>query len=153
MNSPNFDVTAAQRWFAIACNNGAWDLVEAPTRSPDETARMLDLAHAASWHWSQVGAPVNQQRAACLLATAYVVARDSVAAERYADRCLALTESLTDGLSPFDRAAALGCTAAAAALSKHAGQVELKCAAFTAACDALANADERKLLVKLYGQP
>lgn len=148
---PGFDVAVAHRWFAIECNNAAWDLVEATTRSPEDIVCLLNLAHTANWHWSQIGTPVNQQRAACLLATAYVVARDSVGAERFARRCQSLTESLTDGLTPFDRTASLGCVAAAARLSESDPLVEQKLAAFDTACAALTEEDERTLLLKLYG--
>ena len=74
MNDVPFDVDKADRWFAVECNNRTWDLIEKTDRSVEEVHQMIDLAHAAAWHWSNVGSLLNQLRAQCLLATAYVAA-------------------------------------------------------------------------------
>lgn len=105
MDAP-FDVARAHRWFAVEFNNAAWELVEAAERTPEETARMLQLAQGAALHWSAVGKPVNQQRAAQLLAHAYALAGQAVQAVHDAKGCLSLSEGNPEGQTPFDRAAA-----------------------------------------------
>ena len=62
------------RYFAIEANNRAWELAGKPSRSPEETAEMLDAAHAASLHWNAVGTELNRMRARTLLAQAHVLA-------------------------------------------------------------------------------
>jgi len=58
------------KFFGSTANNRAWDLVESPTDSisPSE---LLDAAHAAAWHWRQVGTERQQMRALMLLAAAH----------------------------------------------------------------------------------
>jgi hypothetical protein len=104
--NPPFDVAQAHRWFAVECNNAAWELVEAARRSPEEIERMLHLAHAAQVHWSAIGAPINQLRADQLLGFAYAVAGQSSRAIHFAERAVFLSEGNVEGQTPFDRASA-----------------------------------------------
>jgi hypothetical protein len=62
------DIRKWHRWFAVECNNRAWRLSEAPTRSAKENAEMLDAAHAAAFHWRKVGTEIHAARADMLLA-------------------------------------------------------------------------------------
>jgi len=113
MPTAPFDGPQANRWFGIEFNNAAWDLVEAPSRTADETERMLRLAHASCLHWESIGTPANEQRGLVLLAMAHSVAGLGARAVTLAERCLAIGE-LHDGLlTPFDRAAAAACMARA----------------------------------------
>jgi len=87
------------RFFAIQCNNRAWDLASR-SRSDLEDIEMLNAAHASAWHWSIVGSELNKVRAKMLLARvhtllgyhssafafatevrSYFVARDTAASE------------------------------------------------------------------------
>ena len=51
--SPSFDVEAAHRYFAAACFNRAWDLIEKKDRTAEDDQMMLSLAFASIFHWSQ----------------------------------------------------------------------------------------------------
>src|SRR5262249_51795110 len=113
MPTAPFDVPQANRWFGIEFNNAAWDLVEAPSRTADETERMLRLAHAACLHWESVGTPANEQRGLVLLALAHAVAGQGARAVALAKQCLAMGKSHDELLTPFDRAAAAACMARA----------------------------------------
>jgi hypothetical protein len=145
-----FDVAKAHRWFAIECNNAAWELAEKPGRSPDEARRMIDLAHAAAMHWDAVGTDLNRQRAENLLAAAYVAAGDALAAVRHAERCLSLSVQNAKEESPFDRAIALGCAAQAHALAGDSAQADrLRTLAKTAA--AALDDEDRGVFERLYG--
>src|SRR5262245_54355706 len=55
------------RYFAIECNNRAWDLSVA-ARSAAEDEEMLNAAHAAAFHWQIAGNELNHMRAKMLLA-------------------------------------------------------------------------------------
>lgn len=64
------DETQAHRWhrrFASTCNNRAWEL-SVQARDPAQDREMLDAAHTAAWHWSQIGTELNRMRATTLLA-------------------------------------------------------------------------------------
>jgi len=60
------------RFFAIECNNRAWDLA-ARQRTDQENLELLNAAHAAAWHWSIVGVELNQMRAKMLLARVHAL--------------------------------------------------------------------------------
>jgi len=60
----------AHRYFAIECNNKAWDLVERadPIASRDE---LLNHAHASAFHWQAIGTDLQKMRATMLLANVH----------------------------------------------------------------------------------
>ena len=55
------------RYFAVECNNRAWDLAAKP-RTAAEDDEMLNAAHAAAYHWRAVGTDLHAMRARMLLA-------------------------------------------------------------------------------------
>lgn len=64
------DPSELKRWhqhFAIECNNRAWTL-SVRQRTAAENVQMLNLAHAAAYHWDAVGSELNKMRATALLA-------------------------------------------------------------------------------------
>jgi hypothetical protein len=150
MPEPPIDLARAHRWFAVECNNRAWELVEQVGRSAEETQEMLHLAHAALWHWREVGTALNRLRAECLLASAYTAAGDAAPAVRHAERCLSLLVENAVQETPFDRAAALACAAAAHALAGNVAQAERLRTLAQAAAAKLAD-DDREVFQKLYG--
>ena len=53
MSDPQFDTTAAHRYYSAHCFNSAWDLLDKEVRSAEEDEQMLALSLASTWHWSQ----------------------------------------------------------------------------------------------------
>ena len=104
-------------WFAVECNNGCWDLLEAESLTPQQAERLVHMAHAACHHWLQVGTGLNHLRAECLLATVYARLGYGDAAERHANRCLELSAEAGESQTAFDRATAHGCAGRALALA------------------------------------
>lgn len=158
------DIAKAHRWFAVECNNAAWTLLELPTRTAEETERLLHAAHAAVLHWAAVGTPVHRLRGLSLLATAYTAAGRTEEAIRWATEALALSESLGEALgrpetgadqhtgdaqTAFDRACVHGCAAAAFGLAEYADEALEQA---EAARGALAECDpeEREVVEKFY---
>ncbi|MFA6240891.1 MAG: hypothetical protein WC655_08185 [Candidatus Hydrogenedentales bacterium] len=134
--NPSDDLDKAHHWFAVECNNLAWDLFERPSRTPDEDAQMLHAAHASCFHWMHVGNALNEQRAMCLLTFAHSALGSCALALRYAVRCLELSQ--LDGLetTPFDLAAAYAGNARAYACSGDAKKAkEFRALAMSAAKD------------------
>lgn len=153
MAQPEFDLPQAHRWFAIELNNQAWDLVEAASRTPDEVERMIHAAHAACHHWLQVGSPLNQQRALCLLATAYAVAGRAESAVHYAALCLELSEKTGETQSAFDRATAFGCSSLAAELAGAHDRAEVFYEQALDVATKFEHADDRTVFARLYPPP
>ena len=84
MKSP--EDTKPESWhrhFGSTANNGAWALAELPA---GEISRddLLDAAHAAAWHWRQIGTELNRMRAVMLLAEAHAKAGLGTTALAYA---------------------------------------------------------------------
>ncbi len=86
---PQETIDRMHRWFAVECNNGAWDLASRAGRTDDENRELLYLAYAAAWHWSRVGTPLNSARAEVLLAHVHALLGHGPLALQYAQRCLA----------------------------------------------------------------
>jgi hypothetical protein len=81
------------RWFAVECNNHAWDLVEKEERTPSEQRDMLYSAYAAAHHWSTIGKPINDARAEHLLARVHAVLGRADLALQYAERYLTFCQN------------------------------------------------------------
>jgi len=92
-NTPPIDLPLAHRYFAAACFNAAWDLIDKPDRTPDEDDEMIQTAHASVWHWRQRAdrTPRNLSIGYWQLSRVYALARQPDNARRYAERCLAIT--------------------------------------------------------------
>ena len=112
-----FDLPRAERWFAVELNNLAWDLLDKPSRTADETERMLHAAHASVHHWLAVGNDLNRLRGMVLLANVYAGAGFVEGAVRYAEQAIALSDAAGETQTPFDRATALAAAARAYAMS------------------------------------
>ncbi len=86
------------RKLAAACFNSAWDYLEMRRRTAGEDIKMLNLAHAALYHWEKVGAPRQAAVSEWQVSRAYVeVGFPNLAillAQSYLDLCTAngLTE-------------------------------------------------------------
>ena len=144
-----FDEARAHRWFAVEANNLAWDLLALPDRSAADTQRMLHAAHAAAFHWSHVGQPINALRADVLLATAHHAAGRSAEALRYAEGGTALLRADV-GATAFDRASVLAAGAAALAAVGQTAESAALLADARAAADQLDDAGDSAVLAQFY---
>lgn len=107
------------RWLAIECNNEAWNLIEADTRTPTQCIRMLDLAHAARHLWQRALASeitVETLRAHHCVACAAARAGLAQSAKLAAQLAASHEASHPEGVTEFDRAMTLvaACLAARA---------------------------------------
>lgn len=144
-----FDLLQANRWFAIECNNQAWDLVEAKQRTDDQLEKMLHLAHASRYHWQHAGTELNWLRAEVLLSTAYSVAGRSENAIVYAESARGLINQVKE-MTPFDQASISGAHAFALAVSGEMAEAAEMHGKFTHDLSLVEQADDCKLLEKLY---
>jgi hypothetical protein len=117
MAEATFDLPRAQRWFAVECNNAAWDLLEKSSRTADETDRMLHAAHASVHHWLAAGNDLNRLRGMVLLANVYASAELAEGAIRFARQALSLSNAAGETQSAFDRATALAAATRAYSVS------------------------------------
>ena len=132
---PDFDPSAAHRWFAIEWNNAAWDALESALESGlDEssdldTTNALHVAHGSLAHWREVGNELNHIRALCVVANAEALFGASASAIRFADHALALAngeQGEVEGLADWDEAFLLDARmrAAVAALQEEQSRTQ-----------------------------
>jgi hypothetical protein len=90
----DFDIEAAHRYFAAACFNQAWDLIEKKERTPEEDEQMIRLNQASIYHWTQrqdfglSNLSIGYWQAARI----YTLVGRLNAARHYAELCLAVSQ-------------------------------------------------------------
>jgi hypothetical protein len=148
MKSPaDTDAAHWHRFFAASANNGAWTLAELPGAELDPKA-LLDAAHAAAWHWQQVGNELNQMRARLLLALAHARAGLGTTALAYADEVrafFAARENVADLETAFTHTIHAYAAFAAGDRETHASSY----AEATRACAAIAGQQDRDVLQRV----
>ena len=142
--NPPIDVEKAHKWFAIECNNQAWDLLESTERTCEDDERLIHTAHASCFHWLNAGKEIHHARAESLVANAHAAIGSGESALRHAKRCLELTEAKPEGVADWDLAFALDAMArASAAAGDEAGAAENRKKAREAG-DAIADPEDKK---------
>jgi len=99
---PTFDKEAAHKYFSANCFNAAWEYIDKSDRTDDENQRMISLANASVWHWTQRSdcVPNNLSIGYWQLSRVYALASQAENARRYAKLCL--------DISPDDEPFSLG---------------------------------------------
>src|SRR5262245_51584804 len=132
----------AHKAFAKDCNNATYGLLGKADRTPDETETMIDMAHAAKYHWAAAGgAPTNRVRAEYLCSRAYAFAGRSEPALHHARLAVVLAEDL--GLDDFDLAFVHEAVARALACSGDADGARAEIA--IAAAVPIADAEDKEI--------
>ncbi len=144
MPVPSFDIPQAHRYFAIECNNQTWDWLESGERSPGKTEWAIHAAHASFFHWAQIGVPLNQLRAACLLANVYAAAGLGENARRAARQSLQWCDSCGAETQDWDWAFARDALARAALASGDRVEAEALRREATACGAAIADGEDRR---------
>lgn len=139
-------IPQAHRWFAVECNNGAWDLIEKEGRTREENHQMISMAYAAKYHWSNVpgATPENEVRANNLISRTYSAMGASEPAKVFAQLCI--EGCTTHGIADWDLASVYGAMAYAhQAAGDEAGKSEWRTKA-NAACAAIKDEEDRKIV-------
>jgi hypothetical protein len=87
------DRDPAIRALAVASNNLAAALEEMPSRTPDLTPVMLEVAQAAREYWGRAGGWLETERAEYMLAKCHLAAGDATGALLHAQQCAAICEA------------------------------------------------------------
>ncbi len=137
------------RYFAMESNNRAWQLAAQP-RTPEEDLEMLDAAHAAALHWATVGAELNDMRAKSLLAEVHALLGYGSSALKYANeiRSYFLARETEDWELAYTHVIHAHAAAAAGEPQLHRESY----AAAVAAIDAIADDEDRKIVLQTFEQ-
>ena len=90
---PDFDPVKAHNFFSAHCFNIAWELIDKPERTPEETEQMIQRTMASLWHWAQRPdcSPTNLSIGYWQTARVYALAGEAANARKYAGLCLNIT--------------------------------------------------------------
>lgn len=133
---------------ASKCFNSAWDYVERPNRTPEDTETMIHLAHSSFWHWTQVEdhAPSNLSIGLWMLSRAYAIAELSERSVYFATRCVNVSEE--NKLPPFFVGYAFEALARAKALDNNKEEVTSLIDRAKLLAQEVEDDDDRELLLK-----
>ena len=137
---------AQQKQWASSLFNRVWDLLDAgESRTPDQTAEMIDAAHASRYLWRQLGGKEQAVIGEWQISRAYASAGLGAEAVRHAE----LSEQLLgDGLDCSDWIPASvheGMARALLAAGDHTAARALAASAVVA-LDRIADAEDRELI-------
>lgn len=135
------------RWFAVDCNNAAWELSERATRTEAEDRELLLRAYAAAFHWSKVGTPLHVARAEVLLSHVHGLLGHAPLAASWARRAVAFFEAGNG--EDWDLAFAYGVLAQAARVAGDATADALRAQAERQG-GAIAKSDDRDVFQAFF---
>jgi hypothetical protein len=118
---PDFEISAAHKYFSAECFNRAWDFIDKPIRKTREDEEMLRLSLASLWHWSQREdcTPTNLSVGYWQVSRVFALLRQADNARHYGE--LSLKASQEKGVLPFYQGYAYEALARAEAV---AGDIE-----------------------------
>jgi DNA-binding transcriptional MerR regulator len=134
-----------RRALAVDLFNHVWTLLELADRTPLLDDEMLHAAHASRYHWGEVGEPVNLARGEWQCSRVYAVLGRTEPAMWHARRCLALCEE--HGIGDFDIAFAWEAVARAARIAGDHAEADAALARSRELAAAIAEDDDRELLL------
>ncbi|MGC9361873.1 MAG: hypothetical protein ACP5F3_02985, partial [Candidatus Syntrophosphaera sp.] len=88
------NMTQAHQKFAADLFNQSWGLLLKQDRTADETATLIDMAHASLWHWRQVGQPINTLRGQWMVCHVYTLLEHREEALFHANEVMRLKEEI-----------------------------------------------------------
>lgn len=149
--TPEFDLAAAHRYFAVECFNRAWDWIDKPNRTPEEDEEMLRLSLASTWHWTQRAdcTPTNLAVGLWQTARIYTLLGQVENARRYGELCLQAGQR--QGAELFALGYAYEALARAEAVAGNREQMEAHLAQARQVCERMTDQEDRlQLLSDLY---
>jgi hypothetical protein len=145
---PDFDLSAAHKYFSADCFNKTWNYIDKPTRKTSEEDAMLRLSLASLWHWTQREdcTDTNLSIGYWQVARVFALLRQADNARHYGELCLEVSQK--EGVEPFY----LGYAYEALARAEHvAGNLDKKEDLLVQAhqtATSIADAEEKKMLLK-----
>ena len=85
---------ADHRKLAIELFNHTWTLMDLESRTVEQTDEMLHSAHASTYHWLQVGEPINQARGPWRISRAYTLTRRFEPVLYHVQQCLDICKQI-----------------------------------------------------------
>jgi len=134
-----------QRKLAAALFNRVWTLLEQEARTEADDAEMIHAAHASTYHWMQIGKPVNRARGEWQCSRVYAVLGRPEPALFHAQKVLDICQR--EGIADFDLAFAYEALARASALGGDESEARRWAELARAACEQVAEDDDREIVM------
>jgi hypothetical protein len=146
--TPDFDLDAANRYFAVECFNRAWDLIDKPERTAEEDEEMLRLSLTSTWHWIQRRdcTVTNLSVGYWQTSRIYTLLGQVENARRYGMLCLQTSQA--EGVEPFALGFAYEALARAEAVAGNRAQMEAYLERARKVCETMTDEDDRQQLLK-----
>jgi hypothetical protein len=145
---PGLDATAHRR-VGVALFNHVWTLLETDARTPEQDDEMIHSAHASSYHWMQVGTPVNRARSEWQCSRVYAVLGRAEPALWHARR--SLTFCRDNAIGDFDLGYAYEALARAHAVAGDEAEAKRWLDQARGAANDIAKDEDRTLLLDDLG--
>jgi hypothetical protein len=136
------------RHFGACANNAAWTLAELPV-SEVNRLELLNAAHAAAWHWEQIGTKLHRMRALMLVAQAHARAGLGATALAFADEMRAYFLAMP-ATPDWERAFAWTVHAHAAWAAGASNEHARSYAAAVEAVAAIADDEDRTIVQRVF---
>jgi DNA-binding transcriptional MerR regulator len=143
-DKPSLD-PVVQRKLAAALFNRVWTLLEQESRTEAEDAEMIHAAHASTYHWMQIGKPVNRARGEWQCSRVYAVLDMPVPALFHAQKVLEICQR--EGIADFDLAFAYEALARASALAGDESEARRWAELARGACEQVAEEADREIVI------
>lgn len=137
-----------QRRLAANLFNQTWKLLEQQDRTPEETDRLIHIAHASRFHWGEVGTNAHLARGEWMCSRVYVSVGRPEAALHHARRCLAYVDAHPDEMEDWDLPYAHEALARSYALSDDVEAARRHAAEARRLAESVAGDEERELLFR-----
>jgi len=147
MTNIGFDAAKAHAFFAADCFNNAWGLIDKVDRAPEEGERMLELAMASVWHWTQREdvTPSNLAVGYWQVSRVHALLGRADEARRYGE--LSLAKGQEGGSDPFTIGYAYEALARAESIAGRAAQRDEYLAEAKKAADDVEDIESRQWLL------
>jgi hypothetical protein len=144
---PDFDLTAAHKYFSAECFNRTWDFIDKPNRTTSEADLMLHLAMASLWHWTQREdcTPTNLSIGYWQVSRVYALLRQADNARHYGELCLKASQE--EGVLPYYSGAAYEALARAELVAGNQEQMEKHLVLAHQVAASLTDPEEKKMLL------
>ena len=137
---------ATHRRLAVDLFNRSWQLLEKEARTTEENDELVHVAHAARYHWGEIGTAAHRARGENQCARVYAALGRPEAALHHAQRALDLVRTGGAGFEDWDLATALEVVARAQLAAGNRSEAAHFAELARAELDAIADPDDRAVV-------
>jgi hypothetical protein len=126
--------------------NRSWQLLELESRTPAQDDELVHVAHAACFHWGEVGTAAHRARGENQCARVYAALGRAEPALHHANRALELVRAGGEGFEDWDLASALEVVARAQLAAGNRAEAERYAALARSELGTVTDADDREIV-------